>query len=401
MAKITRTIGPLAFEALEPRRFEDLVRQLAYEFKPWRQLETTSREGDDGFDARGLEIAPAADGSEPASEVSGKDAPAVRPDRPWLIRCKQDRSIPSAQLIEHLDKINFTSGEPLYGLIFAAPSEFSKSAHEKYRDYCRSKGVRVAHLWGKPELEDLLFQPENDRLLFAYFGYSLTIRQRTRTSELRREIATKKQLQQLVETDPTQLLLIRNAFGDIYPRIPQGSAFSDLHWRLCPFDMLSHRGLVVEWASFMAFTDAGPTWDAADANGFRQSHLHAGGKWQRKMYESADYDRARKFWNALDEKHRARVNFLGVIPYDRIIAIDDVGDDYFSGAHIYCRYERGSPIASSRIVLQPVKANGLAPIRLDRPDGARRVEMFPKEFRMPLQYAQRVRRRRSAQSTAN
>jgi hypothetical protein len=165
--------------------------------------------------------------------------------------------------------------------------------------------------------------------------------------------------------------------------------------------MLSHRGLVVEWASFMAFTDAGPTWDAADANGFRQSHLHAGGKWHRKMYETAEYDRARKFWNALDEKHKARVNFLGVIPYERIIAIDDVGDDYFSGAHIFCRYERGSPISSSRIVLQPVKPNGLPPIRLDHPDSARRIEMFPKEFRMPLQYAQRARRRRSAQSTVN
>ena len=402
MAKVTRTLGPLHFEELEPKRFEDLVRQLFYEFKPWRLLEAVGRgSGDDGFDARGLEIASASDDSEPGNEASGQVASAVRPDRPWLIQCKRDRSITSAQLSEYLSKINVTSGEPLHGLIFAAASEFSKSAHERFRENCRDKGVRAGHLWGRSELEDLLHQPENDHLLFAYFGFSSAIRQRTKRTELRSQIATKKRLQQLVETDPTQLLLIRNAFGDIYPRIPRGSAFSELHWRLCPFDMLSHRGLVVEWASFMAFTDAGPTWDAADANGFRQSHLHAGGKWHRKMYETAEYDRARKFWNALDEKHKARVNFLGVIPYERIIAIDDVGDDYFSGAHIFCRYERGSPISSSRIVLQPVKPNGLPPIRLDHPDSARRIEMFPKEFRMPLQYAQRARRRRSAQSTVN
>lgn len=42
---------------MEPKRFEDLVRQLDYDFKPWRKLEATGRSGsDDGFDARGYEI---------------------------------------------------------------------------------------------------------------------------------------------------------------------------------------------------------------------------------------------------------------------------------------------------------------------------------------------------------
>ncbi|HMW70451.1 MAG TPA: hypothetical protein PKD17_01450, partial [Cellvibrionaceae bacterium] len=54
---VTRTLGPLHFEDLDPKRFEDLIRQLAYEFKNWRRLEATGRAGsDDGFDARGYEI---------------------------------------------------------------------------------------------------------------------------------------------------------------------------------------------------------------------------------------------------------------------------------------------------------------------------------------------------------
>lgn len=36
MTLITRTMNPLPFQDLEPKRFEDLVRQLAYDFKPWR-----------------------------------------------------------------------------------------------------------------------------------------------------------------------------------------------------------------------------------------------------------------------------------------------------------------------------------------------------------------------------
>jgi hypothetical protein len=56
MAAPTRTLGPLHLEDLEPHRFEDLVRQLLYDFRAWRSLEATGRTGsDDGFDARGWE----------------------------------------------------------------------------------------------------------------------------------------------------------------------------------------------------------------------------------------------------------------------------------------------------------------------------------------------------------
>src|SRR5690349_2024345 len=55
MAKphITRTLGPIHFEDLDPHRFEDLVRQLAYDFRQWQSIESTGRGGaDDGFDIR-------------------------------------------------------------------------------------------------------------------------------------------------------------------------------------------------------------------------------------------------------------------------------------------------------------------------------------------------------------
>ena len=62
----TRSYGSLYFEDLDPKRFEDLVRQLAYEFRPWRKLEATGRAGSDaGFDARGFEIVTAPESAEP------------------------------------------------------------------------------------------------------------------------------------------------------------------------------------------------------------------------------------------------------------------------------------------------------------------------------------------------
>src|SRR2546421_8450819 len=55
--KFSRTINPLHFEDLEPHRFEDLVRQLAYSYRTWRYLDATGRLGrDGGLDIRGVEI---------------------------------------------------------------------------------------------------------------------------------------------------------------------------------------------------------------------------------------------------------------------------------------------------------------------------------------------------------
>ena len=53
---ITRTLGPIHFEDLDPHRFEDLVRQLIYDYKDWQSIEATGRGGsDEGFDIRAYE----------------------------------------------------------------------------------------------------------------------------------------------------------------------------------------------------------------------------------------------------------------------------------------------------------------------------------------------------------
>lgn len=92
MANVSRTVNPLHFEDLEPRRFEDLVRQLAYEFRPWRKLEATGRAGtDDGFDARGWEIVgDTADPEDSDEGVADEFRPDTGSDRLWLIQCKRE-----------------------------------------------------------------------------------------------------------------------------------------------------------------------------------------------------------------------------------------------------------------------------------------------------------------------
>jgi hypothetical protein len=89
----TRTYNPLPFTDLEPKRFEDLVRQLVYDFRPWRRPEATGRSGSD---ARALEIVEAPDAIDAIGQGEPEDDETVtrgEPDRLWLIQCKRERTI--------------------------------------------------------------------------------------------------------------------------------------------------------------------------------------------------------------------------------------------------------------------------------------------------------------------
>ena len=122
MSGATRTLGPLHFEDLEPRRFEDLVRQLIYDFRSWRALEATGRSGsDDGFDARGFEIIDVGVPL-PADDDQDEELEELQTttDRIWLIQCKRERSITPAKLRKYLSEIPPQSLAGLYRLIFVA-----------------------------------------------------------------------------------------------------------------------------------------------------------------------------------------------------------------------------------------------------------------------------------------
>src|SRR3989304_5267706 len=95
MAKVTRTTKPLPFEHLEPRRFEDLVRQLMYDFRDWQSIEATGHSGnDDGFDIRGHEklkdVANRVDSEEDEDNEEGKH---LLEGNEWMVQCKREKSI--------------------------------------------------------------------------------------------------------------------------------------------------------------------------------------------------------------------------------------------------------------------------------------------------------------------
>jgi hypothetical protein len=191
----TRTLNPLPFGDLEPHRFEDLIRQLAYDLRRWKSLEATGRSGsDEGIDIRGTELFALDDDGIDEDE----DAEPTFAERLWIFQCKRDKTLTPKRLRKVVDESLASLTDPPHGFVLAVACDVSKDARDAFREAMVGRGIQEFFLWAKGELEDMLFQPRNDRLLFAYFGIALQPRRRGFATALRSEIAKKKQLTTLI-----------------------------------------------------------------------------------------------------------------------------------------------------------------------------------------------------------
>ena len=344
----TRTIGPLHFEDLDPKRFEDLVRQLVYEFKPWRRLEATGRGGsDDGFDARGYEIIvreaqPSASAEEGNAEEDSSTLGEGDDDRLWLIQCKRERAIGPKALVQYLDDTVLDAEETLHGLVFTAACDFSKKARDDFAAKCRELDVREWHLWGKAELEDRLFRPENDHLLFAYFGFSLTIRRRSQRADLRNRLATKRKAHRMLNDHVNASLLLRSPEAVRYPDAGDVAVFKkNPLWMVWPYRGMSFDGLQFCVQRFFAYlADDGQSWDAAMAVNDARSRSHDD-PWRDTDGRDAARQAIYEFWKEIPEANRAWLEVVGIVPFEAVLDIDDLGDEYMQGPHVYAPFAPG------------------------------------------------------------
>ena len=185
MPQATRTINPLHFEDLEPHRFEDLVRQLIYDYRQWKTLEATGRAGgDEGIDIRAIEgiQSPSTEELEQLDDTLPVTEEIKPEGRLWIIQCKRELQIGPTRIKSIVaDNLSGLAEKP-YGYIVVAACNFSKKARDAFREEVLKYGVGEFDLWGKAEVEDQLYLPKNDHLLFAYFGISLQLRRRCMSS---------------------------------------------------------------------------------------------------------------------------------------------------------------------------------------------------------------------------
>lgn len=337
MAVVSRTLGPLHLEDLEPHRFEDLVRQLAYDFRDWQQIEATGRTGsDEGFDARAWEKRDLTSVDEDSDiEDEEQNASSAMSGIQWLIQCKREKAIGPKKLSDYIKALPTASDEGLHGIIFAAATDFSMEARRAGLDAARDSGFHEVVFWGKGEIEDQLYQPKNDHLLFAYFGISLQVRRRSARANVRSRLAAKRKAKRVLYEGQT--VLIRFADDDRYPYLDEDSEKSRGlrgNWLIAEFQRCTAHGLRFLAGRHRAYFDAeSGEWDFARFP--NDAIRHWDDPWLENEKFQSQTKQVDEILKGIPEQHHATFELQAFVPYDRLIEIDAEGDEFCEHPHIF------------------------------------------------------------------
>ena len=303
------------------------------------------------------------------------------------MQCKREKAIGPKQLARYLDDI--TDPAALYGILFAAACDFSMAARNRFREKVREMGLAEAHLWGKGEIEDLLFQPKNDHLLFAYFGISLVTRRRALKTEVRAKLATKRKASRVLEQHRHRPVLLRDATDDRYPYADDDTGQHLLQrrrWTVMYYEGAFSEGLHFVLHRHPAYMgDDREEWDFAEKfdSGPVMSYENP---WRLDKNDMEEV-RAETFaiWEAFPEQNRAYFMVYAVLPYENILDIDDIGDEWFDKPHIYttefqlkkepfCGFVESLEAINGRG--QSLIARAMNPFPDGPPDPSKRVKKF-------------------------
>jgi hypothetical protein len=355
-ATATRTVNPLHFEDIEPHRFEDLIRQLAHSFRRWGRLEATGRLGkDEGTDIRGIEFVlpdnarrEQQDDEEDFEEVTQP----VLETREWRIQCKRYKVISQKLIREVVREAVPDAANPPYGLIIAAACDVSAATMAAFHDERIRQGIAEGHLWTKAHLEDMLFLPENDHLLFAYFGLSLGTRQRSKLQQIQTTLAIKRKLLRAFKKDSINNLhfddlLIRDIGDETYPNLVSAedeTILTILPWFTAEILYSYTWGLIIVRHGMDGWVKEDGTWDVLPFSASAKSGIGHDYYWQLKTEEdhikdSEKRERVQAVYDKVPEKERVHVRAFRYLPFTSILEVDPIGDNLHPGVHLFCRYK--------------------------------------------------------------
>jgi predicted Zn-dependent protease with MMP-like domain len=350
MAKITKTLGPIHFEDLEPHRFEDLVRQLIYDFRDWQNIEATGRSGsDDGFDVRAWEKVYTSENQEEGEEEDNQKDRFLSGNL-WMIQCKREKEIGPSQVLKIIEESINKENLP-YGYILVASTNFSKTAYDKFSESLRKKGVQEFYLWSKASLEDMLYMPKNDRILFSFFGISLITRRRSKRTEIRFIVNNKNKLFRIFgdaqnNRDFFRSFLARDIKDLHYPWQKEYKDFDEFpRWREYIAYQYHPLGLLCKVHEYYAYIDQ----DKKQCDFIRKVDLlsRQGDSQGRYQRESIDFDKkVADFWEHLPYKNKAKLTVEGLIEFESMEVIDEKGDSQYDFPHIYVDFKgKNGPFA--------------------------------------------------------
>jgi hypothetical protein len=191
--------------------------------------------------------------------------------------------------------------------------------------------VQEAYLWGHATIEDFLYQPKNDHLLFAYLGISLQIRRQKLSFSIRRTVALKRKLSKAIQNTSSETpIVIRDIDDKRYPYTEGKNLLEgNFLWLPCYSKGISYEGLRVVCRRYFAYFDhQRKQWDYASGVNLAYPPRDKN-PWydvQSAREQEPLTSELRATWMALPRLNQRQVLFIGVIPYEDIIEVDDVPD---------------------------------------------------------------------------
>ncbi|SNR53869.1 restriction endonuclease [Lutibacter flavus] len=372
--KITRTINPLHFEDLEPHRFEDLVRQLMYDFKEWKSIEATGKMGsDNGIDILAIE------NYVTLVNADSENNEYQLEERDWIIQCKREQKI-TPKKVESIIKNDIEQQDlPPYGYILVASSNFSKKSRDIFKLTLNKLGVNEFFILGKAEIEDLLFLPKYDHLLFAYFGISLQKRKRNLKSQISSRLTTKRKLIKAIGEIGqvrNEIVFIKPTICENYPKVSPNENFQWRYYYVYGYMPVDSILLVVK--KHFAYVDwENNKWDIIESyddsfpNHLELDHLPV--NYYDKNNE--EYFKAYDIWNKLDNRNKAYYFELQSIHFDRILVVDEIGDYYHNESpHLIVDFVNDSPFESKKYSFIESESNSSEYIK--DPKNENRINIF-------------------------
>lgn len=293
----SRTINKIHFEDLDPIRFEDLCMSLIYSKRNWFEINHFGRKGSDG----GIDI-------QAIEELENNSK------RNWYIQCKRYKSIYKSELRSIVDAVILKNKVLPDRLLLIISCDLSKENIQYFKNYAFEKGIGNAIIWTSSVLETMLFT-ENQNLLFAYFGISLSREKRNKISTLKRNIKLKQKMKKnFYDTKKRHGEVLIRSIDDIhYPNYELQDSLGYYAWYKVEFYDFYYNGIeVITGIKKGIFNEQGK-WDIAD--------------------ESKPINYASK--NLFE---------IGRISFTNIIDYDIEGDEFTGYPHIFCDFNNnGTP----------------------------------------------------------
>lgn len=325
------------------------MRRLMYGFREWLDIESTGKGGsDDGFDMRAWEK----DGSVTNVGEEGEEGERAAGGRLWQVQCKREKTL-SPSAIEKIVADTIDAGGPPYGYILAAATNPSKKALDAFRSALKAKGVREFYFWGRDHLEDQLALPQNDDVLFTFFGLSSGPRRRSRVTEIRFALNNKNKLLKLMmggeasehEFVQPKRFLLRDIKDEEYPFLnEERGAESKPSWQEHEAVALMARGVLFKARTRYARLDRTrrefSLTKAVDRT-FRHHPMDAQDKASREELGRS----VERYWRRLPRSEQAVLTVYGFVAFEDMLLIDEKGDTARDCPHIFLDFGPDGPFS--------------------------------------------------------